>query len=274
MMAQGVACSFCRKGDRLLVEGPEGLHICGECAVLCQEIIEQEQRRRNPPPDSAAAGPDTICAKLDQLIGGQDQAKRVLAEAACSQSDYAGRILFLGANRSAKVLLARALAHILGASFAAVDGSEFTATKEDSGPLHPVLYKLLYSSDFDLVRAQRGILYVDGAEGEDVQEALLQFWHGPPTKFARDLEFNTRTVLTICGGVFAAKGGMAIPLETDLQKPVAYDALIAAGARPAWAGSLTAVARVEPLDDDGLLQIVQWVDFSRASKQLNPSAAK
>jgi ATP-dependent Clp protease ATP-binding subunit ClpX len=121
---RNAACSFCRKNYRdagPLVEGPDEFFICGACIELCQSIIDQERRRRSPPRQPLAAVP--LREKLDQLVRGQDEAKRALVLAAEARNEGRGRVLLIGPNRSAKILLARALAHALEAPFAAGDSS-------------------------------------------------------------------------------------------------------------------------------------------------------
>src|SRR6266480_2532356 len=117
-------CSFCKKSFRdvgPLVEGPGEVYICGECIELCQAIIDQERRRRNP--CRQPVGPAVIREKLDQLVGGQDEAKQALTLAADSRDQGGGRVLLIGPSSSAKILLARALAHALEVPFAAGDSS-------------------------------------------------------------------------------------------------------------------------------------------------------
>src|SRR5262245_7119511 len=118
MKPRNAYCSFCRKSHTdvgPLVEGPGDVYICGECVELCQSIIDQERRRRNPP--RQPVGPVLLREKLDQIVSGQDEAKQALALAADSRNEGRGRVLLIGPSRSAKLLLARALAHALEAPF-------------------------------------------------------------------------------------------------------------------------------------------------------------
>jgi ATP-dependent Clp protease ATP-binding subunit ClpX len=115
-------CSFCRKSYRdvsPLVEGPGEIYICGECVQLCQSIIDQEKRRRDSSIRSAspAPGKESIRAKLDQLVNGQDDAKEALVWAAHCPREGTGHVLLIGPGRSSKIFLAHALAHALEVPF-------------------------------------------------------------------------------------------------------------------------------------------------------------
>src|SRR5437868_2827771 len=118
---RNACCSFCRKDYRdvgPLVEGPDEVYICGECIELCQSIIDQEKRRRGVSAAEAPSvtAPEALRARLDQFVGGQEEAKSALILAAQRRGERGGqevsnRVLLVGPSRASKVLLLRALAH-------------------------------------------------------------------------------------------------------------------------------------------------------------------
>src|SRR5262249_16647979 len=130
------------------------------------------KRRRNPPRQPAGA---LLREKLDQLVAGHDEAKQALVLAADSRNEDRGRVLLLGPSSSAKILLARALAHALEVPFAAGDASGLVRAQDPEG-VPPLLFRLLQASDFDVDAAQRAVVFVDGAERPDAQETLLRLW--------------------------------------------------------------------------------------------------
>jgi ATP-dependent Clp protease ATP-binding subunit ClpX len=184
------------------------VYICGDCLELCQSIIEQERRRRTPV--ASPMGPGDIQARLDQLIGGQEEAKRALALAAWRREECArGKQVaqqdrdhvLLGPSRSSKVLLARALAHALEAPFADGDATILAKVKSGIGEIVPLLYRLLPASGFVIEAAQRGVVYVDGIDRAEAQEALLHFWDSRAT--VGRMQLDVRRILFVCGGAFA-----------------------------------------------------------------------
>jgi ATP-dependent Clp protease ATP-binding subunit ClpX len=270
-------CSFCRKGYRdvgPLVEGPGDVYICGECTELCQAIIEQERWRRSASARTTASiSADAVRQRLDQLFGGQEEAKRALAlavhlrEERWEQKQIAtevpGHVLLIGPSRSSKLLLARAVAHVVQVPFA--EGNLSSLAEGTGGTVSPVplLYRLLLDSGYYIEAAQRGIVYVDGVDGRDAQEALLRFWEGGDQCVFNGLPFDIRAVLFVCGGTFAGIDQTAERLGRHPEQPVTGDALIASGVMADFVGRLAAVARVAPLDEGTLGRMVPWVDFSR-----------
>ena len=261
MKPRNAFCSFCRKSYRdvgPLVEGPGDVYICGECTELCQAIIEQEKRRGNAQVTGLApTDPISVREALDRLVAGQECAKAVLVEAASSRHEDTGRVLLIGPSQSGAMYLAKALAYALDVPFGQGDSSDL-AKSEKGNPL----LNLLDASDFDMDAAKRGVVFAGGAERLDAQDALLTLWQqgvGGPV----ELRLDVRGVLFVCGGTFGGLDEAIVRLGRHPEQPVPVEALRAVGVRPEWAGALTAIARVPPLDEETLMRIVDWVEFRK-----------
>jgi ATP-dependent Clp protease ATP-binding subunit ClpX len=253
------ACSFCRKDYTEvgpLVQGADGSYICGECVELCQVIIEQERRRRNPSPQPS---PAPLRPRLDAIVAGQDDAKKVLISAAARHSDSGGRVLLVGASTSTKLLLARALAHVLEVPFVAGNADDLTRFERGS-----TLFDLLASCDFDIAVAQRGVAFLAGAERPEAQEALLQLWREPICRLGREpntLEIDLREMLFVCGAAFA-----------EVDKRLTAEALIELGCQRDWVACLSGMAKVAPLDEATLLRLAAAADFDACERRDKPAA--
>jgi ATP-dependent Clp protease ATP-binding subunit ClpX len=299
-------CSFCGKSQKQvkkLIAGP-GVYICDECIDLCNEIIEEELSETSELKFDELPKPREIYEFLNDYVIGQEEAKKVLSVAvynhykriqvgASAASDVElqkSNIILLGPTGCGKTLLAQTLAKMLNVPFAIADATALTEAGYVGEDVENILLKLIQAADYDVKKAETGIIYIDeidkiARKSEGVQQALLKILEGttasvPPQGGRKHphqefIQIDTTNVLFICGGAFAGLekiiesriGRKGVGFGADLRRigdkdigeilaRVLPEDLLKYGLIPEFIGRLPVISSVHSLDKEALVRIL------------------